>query len=156
MAQLNANLTNYESETGFDVLPPGWYHAKVIDSAIKQGNKGPYINWTYEIVGRPNRVWDIMSTGNEFSMKRLKSLAVCAGHPNPNFIADTEELHGKEFLVQLKIEKDPSGQYGDKNKASGFKPLDAGKEKTSVASPAAGQQPASEQTQQVVMPWDKA
>jgi hypothetical protein len=155
MAQLNANLTNYESETGFDVLPPGWYHARVIDSEIKHGNKGPYINWTYEIVGRPNRVWDIMSTGNEISMKRLKSLAVCAGHPNPNYIADTEELHGKEFQVRLKIEKDPSGQYDDRNKVIAFKPLGAGTDNPPAAA-AAQAQPAAAPAQKPVMPWEKA
>ena len=154
MAQLNANLTHYESETGFDVLAPGWYHARVVDSEIKQGDKGPYINWTYEIVGHPNRVWDIMSLGNEVSMKRLKAMAVCAGHPNPNFIADTEELHGKELMVRLKIEKDKNGQYEDKNKVSAFKPLAAGKDNPPAAAAAA--QPAAAQTQKPVMPWEKA
>jgi hypothetical protein len=101
-------------------------------------------------VGHPNRVWDIMSLGNEVSMKRLKALAVCAGHPNPNFIADTEELHGKELMVRLKIEKDKDGQYEDKNKVSAFKPLGAG---TDIP-PAA--QPAADPAQKPVMPWEKA
>jgi beta-xylosidase len=124
MAQLNANLSEYDTQEGFDCLPPGWYPARIADSEIKSGPKGPYINWTFEIIGHPNRVWDVMSLGNEVSLRRLKTLATVAGHSNPNFIKDTEELHGLECQVKLKIEHDDSGQYDDKNKVSALKPLE--------------------------------
>jgi hypothetical protein len=121
MAQINANLANYETQESFSPLPPGEYKATVMDSEIKQGGKGPYINWTFKISGHPNKVWDIMSLGNDISMQRLKTLAVACGHKNPNYIADTEELHGKYFIVKLKIEIDETGQYAPKNKVAGFK-----------------------------------
>ncbi len=123
MAVLNANLDNYTEQEAFEVLPAGWYEAEVVDSEIKEGSAGPYINWTFAIIGKPNKIWDVMSLGNDISMKRLKTLAVCAGHPNPNFISDTEELHGKRCKVRLKIETDDSGKYDPKNKISAFKPL---------------------------------
>lgn len=124
MAQLNANLTGVEGQVGFEVLPPGWYPAQVVDSEIKDGPKGSYIQWTFELTGKPNRIWDVMSLGNEISMKRLKGLAIAAGHPNPNFIGDTEELHGKQCMIRLKVETDPNGHYEPKNKISAFKALD--------------------------------
>jgi len=122
MALVNMDLNNYEEEVGFEVLPPGWYEAQVVDSDIKEGGKGQYINWTLDIVGKPNKVWDIMSLSNDISLKRLKTMAVCCGHPNPNFLADTEELHGKFCQIRLKIEKDKTGTYEDKNRITAFKP----------------------------------
>lgn len=121
MARLNANLANYESQDGFDCLPPGWYQATVIDSEIKDGPKGPYINWTWQIEGKSNRVWDVMSLANDVSMQRLKTMATCCGHKNPNYIADTEELHGMRCNIRLKVESDPDGRYENKNKITAFK-----------------------------------
>ncbi len=145
MAQLDKDLTDYEESSDFELLPPGWYEARVADSEIKEGPKGDYINWTFEIIGHPAMVWDIMSLGNDISMRRLKSLAVCAGHSNPNYIADTEELHGKELLVKLKIEKDKTGEYADKNRISAFKPMADNKPPKPVVKP---------DTKDQKMPWE--
>ena len=144
MANLNANLSGYDAQEGFDVLPAGWYEAEVVDSEIKEGGKGPYINWTFQVTGKPNKVWDIMSLGNEISMKRLKTLAVCAGHPNPNYIADTDELHGKKCMIRLKIEQDKSGQYEPKNKVSAFKPMNPNSKQPPTITQAAETQPSAQ------------
>jgi len=162
MAQLNANLSNVEGQIGFETLPPGWYRARVESSEIKEGPKGNYINWTFGIVGKPNRVWDRMSLSNEISMKRLKGMAIACGHKNPNFIADTEELHGLECMVRLKLETDETGQYEPKNAISAFKPIDgtappmtAGASAPPVSAPA--QQPtAAPAATKPRMPWEKA
>ena len=124
MANINKNLTNYDVQEGFDLLEPGWYEVRVIDSQIKEGPKGDYILWTLEIIGKPNRIWDNMSLGNDVAMSRLKTLAKCCGHPNPSYIGDTEELHGKMCQVRLKVEKDDTGRYEPKNKITAFKPPD--------------------------------
>jgi len=167
MAQLNANLNDYDSQEGFDPLAPGWYQARVANSEIKNGPKGDYINWEFDIIGHPNKVWDVMSLGNEVSMRRLKTLATCSGHRNPNYIGDTEELHGLECLVNLKVETDPTGQYEPKNKIKGFKPV--GKPKVvpggkATAEPQAKSQEPAAQTappaetapaETTKMPWQK-
>ena len=165
MAQLNADMTNYDTQEGFEPLKAGWYEAEIQDSEIKKGPSGPYINWTFGIVGFPNRVWDVMSLGNSVSMQRLKTLCKCAGHPNPNYLADTEEIHGKRCLVRLKIEVDESGQYDPKNRVSAFKPFEATPtlpQETAAAAPAgtlpsppqiaAAQTPPPQETAK--MPWE--
>jgi hypothetical protein len=152
MAQINAQLHNIDAQEAFDILPPGDYPATVVDSEIKMGSKGQYINWTWAVDGKPNRVWDTMSLASEVSMKRLKSMATCCGHKNPNYIADTEELHGFKCILRLKIEKDETGQYADKNKIAGFKPiLKAAPSATAQAAPAA--QP-SAAPNAAKMPWE--
>ena len=165
MAQLNADMTNYDTQEGFEPLKAGWYEAEIQDSEIKKGPAGPYINWTFGIVGYPNKVWDVMSLGNSISMQRLKTLCKCAGHPNPNYLADTEEIHGKRCLVRLKIEVDESGQYDPKNKVSAFKAIETTQslpQETAAAAPAGtlpspsqivATQPAA-QEQSSKMPWE--
>ena len=152
MAQLNANLANVEGQLGFEILPAGWYRARVTDSEIKEGPKGNYIAWTFEIIGKPNKVWDRMSMSNEISMQRLKGMAIACGHKNPNFIADTEELHGLQCMVKLKIETDETGKHEPKNAISAFKPIDgvaAGP--ALVATPEAKAAP----TTKAKMPWER-
>jgi hypothetical protein len=152
MAQLNADLSNYEIQERPDPLPPGWYEAVVYNSEIKEGPSGPYINWDYAIVGKPNHVYDIMSLTNDVSKVRLKTLAACCSHPNPNYLADTEELHGKTFMVKLKIEVDESGQYAPKNKATAFKAKNGNGNKSASVAPAP--QPQPQQPAQIQkMPW---
>lgn len=166
-AQVNANLQSVKTQEGFDPLPPGWYPARIIDSEIKEGPKGSYIRWTFEVIGFPNRVWDQMSLGNDVSMQRLKTLATCAGHRNPNFIADTEELHGLTCMVRLKIQKDEG--YDPKNQISAFKPIGDTAPAAPAATvnqaqpPAAAAQPAVKappatppaQAAKPKMPWEK-
>ena len=135
MALLNKNLSDYDGQIDFEPLPAGWYQARVDDSEMCEGPKGPYVKWTFVIPGKPNKIFDNMSMGNEISMKRLKSLAISCGHPNPNFIGNSEELHGKECFIRLKIEVDKSGQYDPKNAISAFKPFN-GNGPTTLASPA--------------------
>jgi hypothetical protein len=124
MAQINQDMSGYDTQEGFEPLKAGWYEAVIQDSEIKKGPAGPYINWQFGIVGHPNKIWDVMSLGNSVSMQRLKTLCKCCGHPNPNYLADTEEIHGNRCLIRLKIEIDESGQYDPKNKISAFKSLE--------------------------------
>ena len=161
MAQVNANLQDYKTQDGFDPLPPGWYPARIIDSEIKEGSKGNYIRWTFEPIGFPGRIWDTMSLGNEVSMQRLKTLATCAGHRNPNFIADTEELHGLTCMIRLKIQKDEG--YDPKNAITAFKPMGVTTGTPAVPAAAVNQaQPAPgipaappAQPAKPRMPWDR-
>lgn len=122
MAILNAQLDDVQVQEGFDILPPGDYMVQIVDSAIKEGGKGAYIQWTFQVIGKPNKLWDVMSLNNPISRSRLKTMAMCCGHPNPDFLRDTEDLHGKECMVHLKVEKDETGQYADKNRITSFKP----------------------------------
>jgi len=161
MSIINKDLSINEVQEGFGVLPIGWYEAKVIDSEIKEGPQGDYIKWTYEMTGKPNRVWDVMSLSNEIAMNRLKSLAAACGHHNPNFIADTEELHGREFMVRLKIEEDETGRYEPKNKATSFKLINGDNTPPQPSAPAQTVSPAAIQKTnkppqaQQLMPWQK-
>lgn len=145
MVQLNMDLSNTTSDDGFDVLPPNWYEAEIANSEMKQGQKGEYVQWEFDILGKPGKVWDIMSFSEKaypITQGKIKKMAECCGHHNPNFVADTEELHGKRLQVRLKIEHDKTGQYDDKNKVTAFKAL-AGAGVPVIPPQAAAAQPAA-------------
>jgi len=159
MAQINQDLTNYDSS--FEPLPAGEYVATIEDSEIKESKTGnQYILWTFRVQNR--KIWEIMVIGQQIAMERLKNLAISCGHKNPNYIEDTEELHGLQCIVKLKIEK--SDEYDDKNKISYFKPLqnepgtrgsnpamDAMKEKSSLKPEPEIDHSSNEE----LMPWEK-
>jgi hypothetical protein len=144
MAEINVNLSQNEVQEGFELLPPGDYHVRITNSIVKSGNKGQYIQWEFSVIGKPNKIWDIMSLNNSISLNRLKTLATVAGHKNPNYIRDTSELHGLECMIHVKVETDATGQYEPKNKVTSFKAIEK-----QVIKPAIPKQ----QDQPVQMPW---
>ena len=125
MPQINANLSNYEAQEAFELLPPDWYPGEAIASEIKTSAAGnQYVAWTFQIHGKPNRVWENHVLGHEVGMKNLKTFAVSAGHKTPNYIKDTEELHNKPVMLKIAIDEDEDGKYQPKNVIKGYKPID--------------------------------
>ena len=155
MAAINQDLSQYEAQEGFDILAPGWYPAEISDSEIKDGKKGAYINWTLQIIGKPNKIWMVTSLGNEVSLKILKTMATCCGHKNPSYIADTEELHGKKCMIKVKIKTDPEGVYEPKNEISAFKAMEGVLPANVPAAFVAAATTPPGNTTKPVMPWER-
>lgn len=131
MAQLNANLQNYET---FDddygtPIPEGEYEVTILDSEVKvSNNNNPMASFTFEVTGPSHagrRLWDRFVLNNDIANRRLKTLATVSGHRNPNFIADTEELHGLRCKVRVEIEKQEG--YAPKNVIKSYKALNGSK-----------------------------
>lgn len=136
MAQLNLNLENTETQTAFEPLPAGDYLAQIVGSEIKESRSGThYIKFTWAILDekyRNRQVFENVSITNpqgktyqpggspmEIGQRKLKTIAVCGNHPNPNFLKDTEELHGLPVILKLKVRHDD--QYGPQNDVKGYK-----------------------------------
>jgi len=142
MALLNANLEGFQEQDDFSPVPPGEYLVTIVDSEVKSAKSSgnPMAVFTFEILGptcRNRKLWDRFVLGNEVAMSRLKGLAKAVGHRNPNFIRDTEELHGLRCLVRVKIEEQDG--YDPKNVVTSFKPLESGGQ-TQQGAPAATNQ----------------
>lgn len=127
MARLDADLSRYQAQTSFDPLPPGDYLVTVFDTEIKQSKSGNnMVKVTLKVTDGPlagRMIWDQYVLGNEVAMKRLKALAVAGKHPHPDFIKDTDELHGLKLGIRVKVEDKGDG-YGPKNVITSFKALD--------------------------------
>lgn len=132
MAFIDLNLSNVQAQESIEPVPPGLYHVSVEDTdfAFAKSSGAPMLKITFNIedgdfAGR--KLFDNYMLNHEVGMKRLKALAVASNHPNPSYIADSEEFHGLECLAKVKLETDPEGKYDPKNKISYFKPVKAGK-----------------------------
>ena len=152
MAVMQVNLESVEAQTGFDPIPAGTYIVQVTDSKVLESKAGnPMVFWEFTVVdgefsGR--KLWDYMTLNNEISLRRLKSLAVAAGHPNPDYVNDSEEMHGLYAKIKVKLTDDE--KYGAKNNISSFASADGSTPAPTVpkAAPAAPKAPAKK-------PWEK-
>jgi hypothetical protein len=160
MAYLGQSLEGYQEQDEFTPIPPGEYEVQIVDSDVtlakSSGNKMAV--FTFSVIGpthQNRKLFDRFVIGNDVAMSRLKTMAKVAGHKNPNFIKDTEELHGGKLRVRVKIEEARDG-YDAKNVIQSFKPLNGltSPVQESPAPPQSQPQAEKPKTQQK-FPWDK-
>lgn len=142
MALINADLT---TTAAAGLVPPGKYTLQVIESEVcaTKAGTGQYIKFTFEILDgeyRGKRIYSNCNfanpneTAQRLGREWLKSLATYSGHPNPNVIRDTQELHGRPVIGSV-IVKD-GGEYADSNEIKGFAKV-AGQPAAAPPAPAA-------------------
>lgn len=161
MAQLNMDLGQVEEQTTPEPLPAGDYLAQIVESEIKESQAGTaYVRFVWEIMEQKfagRMAFDNVSIGNpagkrydpgkspaEIGQRKLKTIAVCGNHPNPNFLRDTEELHNLPMIIKIKVRHDP--QYGAQNDVKGYRPARAVQQPSAPSAPA---QQSAPQTQAV-------
>ena len=139
---LDLDLEQVDATDNFDLLPPGKYNVYCQNVEAKTSSKGGlYLNCTFEVgdaafAGR-NLWYGITITNDnpkavEMGMKSLKQLLACAGQALGKFSGEFEELaatvydklYDKPLIVSVKIDKDTTGQYSDKNKVSRVHPAE--------------------------------
>lgn len=129
MSAFSFNAGQHNPSTAFDVLPAGWYVAQVVKSEIKPTSKpgGARLNLQFQILNAPAAGRVVFGGYNikndnpvavEIAMNELAALSNAINTPVWNA---TEELHGKPFHLKIKIVKDSTGQYEDKNEPNGYK-----------------------------------
>lgn len=145
MAFIGADLSKVQTQT-YDPIPPGEYIVKVTDSAVamtKTTGK-PMLKITYTVSSGPftgRKVFDNFLIGNEIAMSRMKTLATVGGHRHPDMINDSDELHGLELIITVKLKNDPN--YPPANSVTSFKKLE---NKTSPMLPPTSQTPPTQTT----------
>lgn len=129
MAGFQFNSNEHNPSQSFDPLPAGWYVAQVVNSEIKPTAKpgGARLNLQFKILNAPAAGRVVFGGYNikndnpiavEIAMNELAALSNAIATP---VWTDSEQLHGKPFHLKLKIVKDATGQYEDKNEPSGYK-----------------------------------
>lgn len=131
MAQINADLSSVKDEDmnrsggGWSVKPDGWYRVMIQKSDFMEPNhKGSrsvflkHVHCDEPYMGNEEHeyltiVCPSSSKAQEIATAKLKEIAVAVGHPNPDFVRDTEELHGTPFMIRLYSEDDPQSKYAD-------------------------------------------
>lgn len=146
MSYLNMDLSDAQVGLGFDPVPAGEYLAQIVGSEVgssKNDNMMLILTWLI-IEGEHSErmVFDrVMLSGSEQSVKlgkrRLKTIAVAVGHPNPNRIDDSGELHGLPCFITISVKKGLE-DYSDFNEIKNYRPLNGPNHQPAAAAPPAG------------------
>ena len=153
MSYLNMDLNDVPTGMGFDPVPAGDYPAQIVDSEVtssKQDNMMLTLTWlVIEGEYAERMIFDrAMLSGSEksvaFGKRRLKTIADAIGHPNPNRIDDSAELHGLPCLITVTVRKGNEG-YSDSNEVKDYKSLSTPNPHAPAAATPANTPPAKNQ-----------
>lgn len=160
MPAFNATAEVDPSEArSFELIPPGWYNAEMIDSEIratKSGN-GEYISLQFALLDPPHvnrrvfvnlNLWNASAEAVRIANQQRLELLMALGKPNAQ---TTEELHGIPVMLKLGIREDKTGQYEPRNEVKGFKPVAGVTPRAAAVAPRA-QAPAAAAARK---PWEK-
>jgi hypothetical protein len=102
-----------------------------------------------------DRIWLQHSNDKaaEMGVRKLKAVAVAIKHSNPNYLRDSEELHGGEMTVRVTLRDydDKNGEKRQSNDIKGYSPV--GKAIPMPTSSASAPQTAAAPGRR---PWEKA
>lgn len=122
MAILNLNLTGVETQEVLEAIPAGSYEVMVKNTQIKMTKSDrAMLVVDFEVVSgmyAKRHVFENFVLGEPVAMIRLKTLAAFSGHPHPDNLANSEELHGRKCTIVVTVKTD---DYGIKNSIKGFK-----------------------------------
>lgn len=150
MASLNFDATTVEPDTGFELLPAGWYNAMIDESDIRPTNNGAgaYLQLRFSVIAgqyQGRKVFTRLNirnanqTAQDIAYKQLSAIAHSVGVLQ---VQDSSQLHGIPLKIRVRIRKDPSGQYEDQNEINGYKNInDAVQGQTAAFAPAGFAQP---------------
>jgi hypothetical protein len=133
MAQLNFNANTVAPSVAMEILPAGWYTAKVADSVMKptKDATGSYLEITFVVMSGPalNRklfarfnLNNANKTAVEIAQRDLAAICHATGVMQ---LSDSAQLHGKVIAIKVKVIP-ASGQYEAKNDVGGYKAVEAG------------------------------
>lgn len=131
MAKYSFNAAEVETND-FMAIPAGWYAAEITESEMKdtKSGNGQYLQLTIKLIdgehsGRLLFERLNLINPNETAVSiAQQTLANICESVNMKGFDDSIELHGKPFMVSVKVIKDDA--YGDangeKNEIGGYKP----------------------------------
>lgn len=111
---LSLDLTGVSEMQGNSPVPPGEYNVVIAATEYKESKRGTggYLRMQYKISDGPHNgrsvfdnlnLWHEQQNTRYIAQSRLKAIAKAVGHPNPNFIRNTDELLGGRMLVRVSV-----------------------------------------------------
>jgi len=142
MAQLSFDATQVAPQESINPIPAGVYLAQAIESDVRplksgmgrslsitfQVLEGQYIN--RKVFANLNIEHRGSAEAERIAQSQLSALCHAVGVLKPQ---DSTALHMKPVRIRVKIRKDESGQYGDKNEVTGYEAAQGGLPPTAAA-----------------------
>jgi hypothetical protein len=140
------NMTEVKVSNGFEPIPAGKYRAQVTETELKQtkAQDGQLLKAKFEILDGEFAGRAIFTNYNlvnknkqaqEIGLGQLKALATYSGHPNPNMIRNSEELHNRPVVITVKL-RPAKGEYDASNDIVSYESV-GGQSATTPKPPAA-------------------
>jgi hypothetical protein len=133
MAQLGTNFdaTTVDPSGGFHLIPPGKYLAQIVTSEMRvtKDGTGQYLQLEIEVIDGPEsgkKVFDRLNLQNANSTTvaiAQRSLSQICHAVNVLSVSDSEQLHARRMLIDVRIEPG-QGQYRDQNRVVSYLPPD--------------------------------
>ncbi|HEX9639996.1 MAG TPA: DUF669 domain-containing protein [Candidatus Krumholzibacteria bacterium] len=123
----NVSDEDMEATGGWVAMPEGWYRFMVESSDYKRTKAGDGMCLHLSLrclergkhQGEEKRDFLTLVHPNDDATRiaraRLKQLAVATGHPKPDYVEDSNQLHNKPVMVKLGLEEASDPKYGDRN-----------------------------------------
>jgi Protein of unknown function (DUF669) len=151
MASLNFNAASVAPQESIAPIPAGVYTAHITESDVrplKSGN-GQALALTFEVLDGPyarRKVWASLNIkhanqdAERIAQSQLSALCHAVGVVQLN---DSVQLHMKPVKIRVKVRKDDSGQYGDRNEVGGYEAAGPAGAATGAMFPPAGGMPSA-------------
>jgi hypothetical protein len=122
------NAADHVGEKSYDLIPPGWYLARITEAGVKptKAGTGEYIALRYDILGPTHQgriVYGNLNISNpnpaaeRIGREQLSDLMRAIGLAA---VVDSDQLIGGVCQIKLAIQPG-SGQYSERNEVKGFK-----------------------------------
>jgi len=128
MAAITFDATQVAPQDSLSPVPAGVYLAHIVESdevPLKSG-AGRAVKLTFQILQGPfanRKVWANINyrhssaDAERIGQAQLSALYHAVGMLNPR---DTAQLHMRPVMIRVKVRKDDSGQYPDRNEVTGY------------------------------------
>ena len=132
---LNLDLGTVEAQDDFAPIPAGDYQVQCVSVDLATSNAGNrLVKAQFQVLGGEydnRRIFESYNIQHanpkvvEISLRSVKSWAIACGLTGNERLtmAMLKGLEGVEFLANVKIEQDKTGQYGPQNRIKAYKPL---------------------------------
>lgn len=129
MAMFSFDATAMAPQESLSPIPAGHYLAHIIESDIQplKSGMGQALALTFEVLDGQYRGRKVFARLNvqhrgspeaeRIAQAQLSALCHAVGVLK---LTDSAQLHHKPVRIRVKIRKDESGQYGDRNEVTGF------------------------------------
>lgn len=142
--QLNFNAATVAPQEAFDVLPAGWYNARITASEMKptKDGTGSMLALTLTVMDGKHvnrKIFERLNLKNknqkavEIAYQTLSSICHATGVIQ---LGDSTQLHGIPLQVKVKV-RPAEGQYSESNETAGYKAIEGGAPGAGPASPPA-------------------
>lgn len=146
MAQMFFDATKVAPQESLAPIPAGVYLAQVTESDVRplKSGQGRALALTFKVLQGPYAGRSVFTNLNiehrgsaeaeRIAQSQLSAMCHAVGVLN---LQDSTQLHMKPVQIRVKVRKDDTGQYGDRNEVTGYEAAPGGAGGPPRAAPAA-------------------